>query len=33
MIFNPPPETAIAAGDYLIVLGDQKDLERLERMV
>jgi voltage-gated potassium channel len=33
MIFNPPPETTIAAGDYLIVLGDQKDLERLERMV
>ncbi len=33
MIFNPPSETTIAAGDYLIVLGDQKDLERLERLV
>jgi voltage-gated potassium channel len=33
MIFNPPSETTIAAGDYLIVLGEQQDLERLERMV
>jgi voltage-gated potassium channel len=33
MVFNPPPETTIAANDYLIVLGDQDDLERLERIV
>ena len=33
MVFNPPPETNIAAGDYLIVLGEQQNLERLERMV
>jgi voltage-gated potassium channel len=33
MVFNPPPETSIAAGDYLIVIGEQKNLERLERMV
>ncbi len=33
MVFNPPPGTAITPGDYLIVLGEQKNLERLERMV
>lgn len=33
MIFNPPPETTIAAGDYLIVLGEYNNLERLERLV
>jgi voltage-gated potassium channel len=33
MIFNPPSETTIASGDYLIVLGEQQNLERLERMV
>jgi voltage-gated potassium channel len=33
MLFNPPPATTIAAGDYLIVLGEQQNLERLERMV
>jgi voltage-gated potassium channel len=33
MLFNPPLDTIIAAGDYLIVLGEQKNLERLERMV
>jgi voltage-gated potassium channel len=33
MVFNPPPETSIAAGDYLIVLGEQQNLERLERMI
>ncbi len=32
MVFNPPPETAIAAGDYLIVLGEQTNLERLETL-
>lgn len=33
MVFNPPPDTTINAGDYLIVLGEQKNLERLEAMV
>ena len=33
MLFNPPPETTIMAGDYLIVLGEQQNLERLERMI
>jgi voltage-gated potassium channel len=32
MLFNPPPETTIGAGDYLIVLGEQQNLERLERL-
>jgi voltage-gated potassium channel len=30
MIFNPPPDTKVAAGDFLIVLGEQAELERLE---
>jgi len=30
MIFNPPPETRIEAGDFLIVLGEQPNLDRLE---
>jgi voltage-gated potassium channel len=33
MIFNPPPATPISAGEFLIVLGEQKDLDRLERTV
>ncbi|MGA8595722.1 MAG: potassium channel protein [Bryobacteraceae bacterium] len=33
MIFNPPPETRIGAGDFLIVLGEQPDLERLEKVL
>lgn len=33
MIFNPPPDTTITVGDYLIVVGEQQNLERLERMV
>jgi voltage-gated potassium channel len=33
MVFNPPSETTITAGDYLIVLGEQQNLDRLERMV
>jgi voltage-gated potassium channel len=33
MLFNPPPETTIGAGDYLIVLGEQQNLERLEKLV
>jgi voltage-gated potassium channel len=31
MMFNPGPETKLRAGDYLIVLGEQPDLERLEK--
>jgi voltage-gated potassium channel len=31
MIFNPPPATSIGAGDFLIVLGEQPDLEQLEK--
>lgn len=31
MIFNPPPSTKVAAGDFLIVLGEQPDLEQLEK--
>lgn len=31
MIFNPAPETRIAAGDFLIVLGDKTSLGALEK--
>jgi voltage-gated potassium channel len=31
MMFNPPPETKVRAGDYLIVLGEQPYLEQLEK--
>jgi len=31
MIFNPPLSTKVAAGDFLIVLGEQPDLEQLEK--
>jgi voltage-gated potassium channel len=30
MIFNPPAETAIEAGDFLIVLGEEPSLSNLE---
>lgn len=33
MIFNPPAETAIAAGDYLIVMGEPEPLRRLEQRI
>jgi len=33
MVFNPPAETAIAAGDYLIVMGAPEPLRRLEQRV
>ncbi len=32
MIFNPPSETVIAAGDVLITLGNRQQLDRLEQM-
>lgn len=30
MIFNPPAELEIVAGDFLIVMGEQQDLQKLE---
>src|SRR5205823_4869541 len=32
MLFNPPADTAVEAGDYLIVMGKQDDLLALEGM-
>jgi len=31
MIFNPPPESVISAGDFLIVLGERLSLKKLEQ--
>lgn len=33
MIFNPPAEAEISAGDHLIVMGEASDLRRLEQVV
>ncbi|HUI56269.1 MAG TPA: TrkA family potassium uptake protein, partial [Bryobacteraceae bacterium] len=33
MLFNPPADTAVAAGDYLIVMGKQDDLLALEGLL
>ncbi len=33
MVFNPPPDTAISAGDYLIVMGQPDKLHTLESML
>ncbi len=33
MLFNPAPEDEIEAGDYLIVMGEPGNLQRLERIV
>jgi voltage-gated potassium channel len=33
MIFNPPADTSIEAGDFLIVLGDKQNLNELERVL
>jgi voltage-gated potassium channel len=33
MVFNPPPSTEIAAGDFLIALGEQASLDRLEGLL
>jgi K+/H+ antiporter YhaU regulatory subunit KhtT len=30
MLFNPPAETIIAAGDHLIVMGEPRSLRALE---
>jgi voltage-gated potassium channel len=32
MLFNPPADTAVEAGDYLIVMGKQEDLLALEEL-
>lgn len=33
MLFNPPADTAIGEGDYLIVMGKQEDLQALEALL
>lgn len=33
MLFNPPLETQVCAGDHLIVIGEQPNLQQLERML
>jgi voltage-gated potassium channel len=33
MTFNPPAETAVHAGDFLIVMGQQENLRTLEALV
>ena len=33
MLFNPPAEAAIEAGDHLIVMGEAQNLRRLEQMM
>jgi K+/H+ antiporter YhaU regulatory subunit KhtT len=30
MEFNPPPESVMAVGDFLVVLGETKNLRELE---
>jgi voltage-gated potassium channel len=31
--FNPPPEFEISAGDYLIVMGERPNLQKLEQIL
>jgi voltage-gated potassium channel len=31
--FNPPPEFEVSAGDFLIVMGERANLQRLERIL
>jgi voltage-gated potassium channel len=33
MVFNPPADTAISGGDYLIVMGRQPNLQGLENLL
>lgn len=33
MLFNPPADAVIAGGDYLIVMGEQQDLRKLEALL
>jgi voltage-gated potassium channel len=32
-IFNPPAESEISAGDFLIVMGERPGLQRLEQLL
>ena len=32
MLFNPPADTSVEAGDYLIVMGKQDELLALEEL-
>ena len=33
MLFNPPADTAVHGGDYLIVMGRQENLRTLETLL
>ena len=33
MEFNPPADTAVSGGDYLIVMGKQENLHSLESLI
>ena len=33
MMFNPPADTAVSGGDYLIVMGRQENLRTLETLL
>ena len=33
MVFNPPADTKVSGGDYLIVMGRKDNLETLERLL
>jgi uncharacterized protein with PhoU and TrkA domain len=33
MLFNPPADTAVEGGDYLIVMGRQESLRTLEGLL
>jgi voltage-gated potassium channel len=33
MLFNPPTESKIAAGDHLIVMGESERLQKLEQLL
>jgi uncharacterized protein with PhoU and TrkA domain len=33
MLFNPPADTAVEGGDYLIVMGRQENLRTLEGLL
>jgi voltage-gated potassium channel len=33
MVFNPPAESTLAAGDFLIAMGALENLQKLERLV
>jgi K+/H+ antiporter YhaU regulatory subunit KhtT len=33
MLFNPPAEAEIEGGDFLIVMGESGNLQRLEQML